>query len=201
MKKGVKISFFVLLLLLVLILTTFFYVKSLFMPVNKNAGEQNEIRLEIPYGTSVYSVSQLLYSEGLIKNQHVFYYAARYPQLVKLFFPVEAADLDFSLKSGIYHVNSSLSVIDLMKLLSSGQTEYVKVSVPEGLTISKIGAILEENRICEKDDFMSACRNSEIFIKYPLYKLFELGLIENCEGFLFPDTYFFNIGSYLTPYG
>ena len=194
MKKGIKVSLLVLLVLFILILAAFFYVKSLFLPVNKNSEGQNDIRLEIPYGTSVYSVSQQLYSEGLIKNQHVFYYAARYPQLVKLFFPAEAADLDFSLKSGIYHVNSSLSVIDLMKLLSSGQTEYVKVSVPEGLTISKIGAILEENRICEKEDFMSACRNSEIFIQYPLYKLFELGLIENCEGFLFPDTYFFNIG-------
>ncbi len=194
MKKRVKISLAILLLLVVLIIAAYFYIKSLFLPVAVNAEGQDDIRLEIPYGTSVYTVSKELYEAGVIKNQKAFYYAARYPQILKLFFSADDADLAFSLKSGIYHVNKSLSVVDLMKLLSSGQTEYVKVSIPEGLTISKIASILEEDRICEKQDFISACKNPENFSQYPLFKLFDAGLVENCEGFLFPDTYYLNIG-------
>ena len=196
MKKGIKITFFSLLFICAVIVTFFFVIKSQYLPVTSESqtDENNDVRLEIPYGTTVYTVAKELKANGLIKNEKLFYYAARYPQILQFLFPSETAELNFTLKSGIYHIKPTLSAIEIMKLLSSGQTEYVKVSVPEGLTISKIGTILEEERICEKADFISSCRKPEIFAEYPIYSLFENGTIENVEGFLFPDTYFMNIG-------
>ncbi|MBR1638696.1 MAG: endolytic transglycosylase MltG [Treponema sp.] len=196
MKKKVKIFLLILILIVSLLCAVFFYLRSQFLPVQSDTSADyvEDVRFEIPYGTSLYTVSEELKAAGLIKNDRLFYYAARYPQILKVFFPREAAGMNFSLKSGIYHLTPSFSVIEIMNFLSSGQTEFCKVSIPEGLTISKIAAILEEQRICNKGDFISACRNPENFMDYPFYELFENGKIENCEGFLFPDTYYLNIG-------
>ena len=76
---------------------------------------------------------------------------------------------------------------EIMTLLSSGQTEYVKVSIPEGLTISKIANILEEKRICSAEDFINVCNNSSLSKKYNI-------TFHSVEGYLFPDTYYLNIG-------
>ena len=190
MKKTliIIISFF---LFICLVLGSgLFFIRSQYLPVAADSENTGDVRFEIPYGTSVYTISKELKAAGLIKNEKLFYYAARYPQLLKILFPKEAENLSFSLKSGIYHINSSLSVIEIMELLSSGQTEYIRVSIPEGLTISKIAAILDEERICDKASFINSCKKAELFKNYPLYSLFEQGVIENCEGFLFPDTYF-----------
>ena len=194
MKKGLKVLFLIIILFFVLLFCAFFFLRSLSLPVSSLSDESDSVRIVIPYGTSVYSVSQMLKEKGLIKNAKMFYYAARYPQILKVLFPKENAGVNFSLKSGIYHLNGNLSAAEILEILSSGQAEYIKVSVPEGLTISKIAAILEEYRICEKSDFISACRNPELFSSYPIYELFEKGKIQNCEGFLFPDTYFLNVG-------
>ncbi|MCR4579754.1 MAG: endolytic transglycosylase MltG [Treponema sp.] len=192
MKKSIKIFLFTILFIAIIIAAFFFLLRSQYLPVSEASEES--VRIEIPYGTSVYTVSAQLEENHLIKNAKLFYYAARYPQILKILFPSEADALSFNLKSGIYHISPNLSAIEIMQLLSSGQTEYIKVSIPEGLTISKIAAILEEARICDKEAFLAACKNKEIFTQYPLYQLFESGKIEKCEGFLFPDTYYLNIG-------
>ena len=80
-----------------------------------------------------------------------------------------------------------MEIPQILKLLSSGQQEYIKISIPEGFTISKIAELLEENRVCSKNDFINISKDKNLLSKYQIPA-------DSCEGYLFPDTYFFTLG-------
>ena len=184
MKKGLIAFLIILILLAAGILGAAFFVKTLGSPVDKES--QDSVRIEISSGMSVSAAGALLESNRLIRNQKLFYFTARYPKL-KAFLYGAGADTQFVLRSGIYYISPSMNIAEIQEVLSSGQQEYIKVSLPEGLTISKIAAELEENRICAAADFISVCKSSSFAA--------ENGITgESVEGFLFPDTYFLTAG-------
>lgn len=183
--KPLKIVLIILLALILLCAGAVGYIFSLMQPVQKNADFSTDVKVEINYGTSTKAVSEMLYEKNLIKSDKVFYICARFPAVLKYVYRNSDAVPTFVLKSGIYHLNDSMNIPEILKILSSGQQEYVKVSIPEGYTISKIGDLLEKNGICSLADFKSSAKNQEIIQKYKIPA-------ETCEGFLFPDTYFFN---------
>ena len=49
-----------------------------------------------------------------------------------------------------------MSISEIFKILSSGVQDYIIVSIPEGLTISKIAKKLEEYNVCSKEKFIEA---------------------------------------------
>lgn len=183
-----KIGIALLSILLILFLAAaggFITLKKLASPVS-SAENSVQLKLEVPYGATTYSIANKLQEEGIIRNSKVFYYSATKPALFKIFYSNELP-ANFVLKSGTYTVNSSMDNCQLMDLLSSGQTEYVKVSIPEGLTISKIAKILEEKRICSADEFINICNNGSLSKKYNIP-------FHSVEGYLFPETYYLNLG-------
>ena len=185
MKKILTIFLIILLLLAGGFACAAGYIKHLAKPV-LSADDGSKVRIEIPSGMSVSGAASLLAENYLIRNEKLFYYTARYPQL-KAFLYGKEADSDFVLRSGIYYISPAMNIAEIQKELSSGQQEYIKVSLPEGLTISKIAAELEENRICAASDFISICKNSNFAAENGIEG-------ESCEGFLFPDTYFLTAG-------
>lgn len=185
--KTVKIISAILGILIILIASGIFVFYKMTTPVN-DSSQADDIRIEIPFGTSVKSVSVILKDNNLIKNSDIFYICARKPQLLKVFYSKSDYNFNnFTLKSGIYHLNNNMNIPQFLDVLSSGQQEYVKISIPEGYTITKIGEILEKNGVCKLNDFKASSRNSKILEEYKIPT-------DSCEGFLFPDTYFFNIG-------
>ncbi len=188
MKKFLIVLLIILILLAGGLLAALGIVKNLGAPVASSAvsEEASKVRIEIPSGMSVSGAASLLAEKSLIRNEKLFYFAARYPKL-KSFLYGEGADKAFVLRSGIYYVSPSMNIAEIQELLSSGQQEYIKVSLPEGLTISKIAEELEENRICSAAEFISICKSADFAA--------ENGIAgETCEGFLFPDTYFLTAG-------
>ena len=185
MKKKIIFIPVILLLLAGLVLGCFAYLKYLVSPVSQDESSE-AVRIEIPSGMSVSGAASLLAANGLIRSEKLFYYIARYPAAKKYLFEDSGND-SFVLRSGIYYVNPSMNIAQIQTLLSSGQQEYIKVSIPEGLTISKIAAELEENRICPAADFISICKNESFSASNGIKG-------ETCEGFLFPDTYFLTAG-------
>lgn len=171
-------------LLAVLAVAGFVFIKNIKAPVSST--KEESVRVEIPSGMSVSGAAALLQEKGLIRNAKLFYYVARYPKLKKLLFK-GADDEAFVLRSGIYYISPSMNIVQIQSILASGQQEYIKVSLPEGLTISKIAAELEENRICSAQDFISVCKSTDFAAKNGISG-------ESCEGFLFPDTYFLTAG-------
>lgn len=185
MKKILIIFLIILLLLTGGILAAAGVVKKMGTPVLLS-DDGTKVRFEVPSGMSISEACKKLEAEGLIRNQKLFYYSARYPKL-KGFLYGKEAETDFVMRSGIYYLSPSMNIAEIQETLSSGQQEYIKVSLPEGLTISKIAAELEENRICSAADFISVCKSSDFAAKNGIAG-------ESCEGFLFPDTYFLTAG-------
>ena len=185
MKKFLIVLLIILLLLACLSGTAVVIIKNLGAPVAA-ADDGSRVRFEVPNGMSISDAGVKLMAYGLIRNQNVFYYAARYPKL-KAFLYGKDWGKPFVLKSGIYYISPSMNIAEIQDLLSSGQQEYIKVSLPEGLTISKIAAELEENNICAASDFISVCKSSAFTEKNAIAG-------ESAEGFLFPDTYFLTAG-------
>ena len=153
--------------------------------VGISASPEVRVRIEIPSGMSAAGAARLLKENGLIRNAALFYYTARYPFL-KTFLYGKGSGNKFVLKSGIYYVSPAMNIAEIQTLLSSGQQEYLKVSIPEGWTISKIAAELEEYRICSAYDFISICKSADFASSCGIAG-------ETCEGFLFPDTYFLTV--------
>lgn len=175
MKKILKIlvcSLAVLSVAVVFGISAFF---SLTKPVSK-AENKETVRFVVPSGMTTRKAAEKLKQQGLIRSVNVFYTCCR----LNLF----KSEKNFSLKSGVYTLDNSMSAKEIYQVLNSGRQEYISVSIPEGLTKSQIGSILEENGICSKEDYVLACSDSSLLKEYSINA-------ENFEGYLFPDTYYF----------
>ena len=154
-----RISFFSFLFLLTLLTISFYYKVPLNSP---------EI-IDIKEGSSVSSTSKLLLNKNLIINDFLF----------NLYSKIISADK--SIKAGEYYLDSSNSIHTYIKLFSSGQTHYRKLTLIPGMTLNDIYLLrLEEGLINDLG-------------KYPEISLKELG-INYKEGMFYPDTYFFQKG-------
>ncbi len=138
---------------------------------DKSSEDFSQFTVKIPRGVGLKSVGENLYENNMIKSSLAFYV---YSRLAK---PV--------VKAGVYQIDNSLSVKEILAVLESGKQAQIVVSIPEGLTMRRIGELLEKNDVVSKDEFLSACKKTELLQKYNLEN------IENFEGFLFPDTYYF----------
>lgn len=140
-----------------------------------------EVTLEVPTGTSAKDIAFDLKAKKLIRAESVFYAVVRFPVLR---FLLLGEKINFSLKSGVYKIKSDMDLKEILKVLSSGKQEFLRVSIPEGWTISKIAHRLENEGVCVAEEFRNACFDKNLLEKY--------GIVgENFEGYLFPDTYFF----------
>lgn len=169
MKNAKKIAaavFFAIVLIFALVAAPIFFVKAM-IGARDSEANASHIRLKIERGDSSKKIAELLEEKGIIKNKNIFYLLARFPNLAAT---LTSQDPEiFCVKSGVCDISSSMSAAEIYKQLSAGREELISVSVPEGLTVSKIAVRLDNFGICAAQDFISAAA----------------GL----EGFLFPDTY------------
>ena len=189
MKKIIRIVLAVFFLILAMFVSALLIFRTQFFPVEKNELGLDiigETRIEIPYGTSVAQTAKILKENNLIKSEKAFYYSARFPVILKIFFPNREINA-FTLKSGTYKISPLMDIIEIQEVLSSAQTEFIIVSVPEGYTIKKIANLLEQNEICTSIDFINTCRNIALPQEYGIPS-------ETIEGYLFPDTYYLTKG-------
>lgn len=128
--------------------------------------------LKVPVGTGVPTVAAELEEHGLIRSADIFYLKARLEK--------------FEMKAGRYTVRPTMSMSEIFALLASGKQDHISVSIPEGLTTSQIAQLLvDSDVILSKEEFIKETKNPEILEKYKI-------AASSLEGYLFPDTYFFN---------
>ncbi|MDE7292318.1 MAG: endolytic transglycosylase MltG [Treponemataceae bacterium] len=160
----------------------FFYVKDATSALDEIQNEKI-MRIKIERGTTAREVAAKLGQNGMIKNERVFYLLARFPNLAYLIFPNARPGI-FTVKAGVCEISSAMDAARIYSVISAGLDEQTKISIPEGLTISKIAERFEAAGICSAKEFSSACRD-ENFLK-------EIALpFKSAEGYLFPDTYSF----------
>lgn len=143
----------------------------------------NKVEITISDTMTPASIAEILHSNGVIES----------PWLFKTYLKISKNESSF--REGIHIVSSNMSYGSIINALATRMeyTETVDVVIPEGLTASEIGKILEDNMVCRAVDFMK-CYKDKIN-KYD----FEEGIPTNAnrfyalEGYIFPDTYQFYV--------
>lgn len=90
--------------------------------------------------------------------------------------------------SGTYNIEKGTSYEDMLKLFTTPQTGSIKVVIPEGKQVKQIAGLYEKAGVCSQADFMAACDKSS----YDYDFLQAVTNRNDLEGYLFPDTYFFD---------
>lgn len=129
---------------------------SLFSCSNKN----ETIEIIFQKGISPKSMAVKLKEADLIQSTWVFV------AIVKLF------GWSKELKAGRYEFNKKDGIFKILKKIKNGQSLNVKITIPEGFDIDKIGKLLEEKDIGSRIVFVETAKK------------------QNMEGFLLPETYF-----------
>ncbi|MGP1438708.1 MAG: endolytic transglycosylase MltG [Treponema sp.] len=163
MKKIIFLSLFLLIFVILLFLP-----KYLDSPINSR---EKDVTYEfiVEDGETLRHVVRRLKTENLIRSET---YALAYAKWKK-----------FNIKTGIYDFSRAFTTHEILELLmKGGREELVKVTIPEGLTITKTAHLFSETGLFTSEEFIKVA-NDENLLK-------ECGFpFKTAEGFLFPDTY------------
>ncbi len=146
---------------------------------NKNLLQQGQsVKVEIPEGSSLQSIADILYDAGVINNKNEFNSV------------VTSKNADSSLKPGIYTFEGGVTCEEVVNTLIAGPgLGENSLTIPEGYTIERIGDAVQEAYAgaITKDDFVSAARNANLFTQE--FSFVSQAKNNSLEGFLFPKTY------------
>lgn len=137
--------------------------------VDKSSSEKIDFSIE--KGQSLTSIVSALKKAGLIRSEKIAYYIARIKKT--------------AFKAGSYRLSKDMKLNEILAELTTGKQRYIKVTIAEGLTITKLARLLESASIVNADKFIQLARSGEALKAYGINA-------KSCEGFLFPDTYFFS---------
>ncbi|PIC65462.1 hypothetical protein CSV79_02240 [Sporosarcina sp. P13] len=183
-----KIVFWIVSILLVIGLiggfSIYTYIKGALEPMDSNS--EKVIEVEIPIGSGLDSISEILEQKGIIKNARIFKYYAKVNN-----------EADF--QAGTYGLTQSMTPDELIKSLKTGvvyRTPVFTLTIPEGLTLDQIAKRTSDKTTITEKQFMDYVTNEDTIqgylTKYPEIITDEI-LAENIryalEGYLFPATY------------
>ena len=144
--------------------------------------EGKGVSVEIPLGSGTRSIADILKEKGVIDH----------PWLFKLISKINGFDNTY--QSGEHEISVEWSYTDIMRALSDkASVPSAKVTIPEGFTYVDIAKRLEEKKVVKKSDLDKAMQEENFDYKFlenvPKNREFRL------QGYLFPETYFFNVNS------
>jgi UPF0755 protein len=156
-----------------------------FKPVDSS--DDTLVKIEIPPGSSLSKISDLLYENGLIRNKAVF----------KLF--VDLSDKTSKLKFGKYELSRDMDMQEIMDELLTGKAALstVTITILEHWDIRDVTNYLvkEKGFAFTEEEFLDAAK-VENFSEYVFLQEIpearrngEVG-ISPLEGYLYPETYF-----------
>ncbi|MDD5098478.1 MAG: endolytic transglycosylase MltG, partial [Candidatus Pacebacteria bacterium] len=94
------------------------------------------------------------------------------------------------IQAGDYLISSQMSIHQILKILTNGETAKEKITIVEGWDIEEIGDYLESKNICTKQEFIDSANDSKWIQEFSFLKDKPQEL--NLEGYIFPDTYYLN---------
>ena len=182
-------------LVLVLILGVFvaeFMLVGINDLLGRNRGEEEKIIIKVPKDANTNEIAEILSENGVISSEGYF---KLYTKFTK--------DDDIVFTQGSYEMKNNMDYEAIINYLQSNanRVDTVSIRFTEGMTVLEIADKLEENKVCDKAEFLELC-NSDTFdedftflsanrpkVSQTYYKL---------EGYLFPDTYEFYQGEKAT---
>ena len=132
------------------------------------------IFVDIPRGTATRSVARILAEKGVVRSRVAFEMLCRWSRRAGR----------RSLQAGEYFFEHPMNSFEVFQVLAEGRVYLHTVTVPEGLTLFEIAALMEKERLCHREAFLAAARDPS-----PIRDLARGA--QNLEGFLYPATYQF----------
>ncbi|MGM0453757.1 MAG: endolytic transglycosylase MltG [Thermodesulfobacteriota bacterium] len=130
------------------------------------------LSIEIPRGQSFHKVTERLTERNVITHPLKFKLVARY------------TGHDQTLKSGEYRLSPNMTPIEILEHFSQGDVVLHQVTLPEGFSLQNVAARLEARGLVGQNDFLAVATDPEFSARMGI-------AADTVEGYLFPDTYFF----------
>jgi UPF0755 protein len=146
-------------------------------PVDR--GDTSRVSVTIPSGASTTAIADILEEKNVIRSSYAFgVYAKR-------------ADKASTLQAGTFVLQPSMTTPEVVAALSSGETQEMSVTIPEGFTVKDIDALLAAKGLITEGEIID-CANTCDFESFDFLpsgtNQAERG--GKLEGYLYPDTYF-----------
>lgn len=182
MKKSSKIIVALLIVIAIVAVAIIGYVGYTVVQndINGLRGNETSYTLEITANDFEYEIGKKLKDNDIIISDTVWtnWMDKHYP--------------DFTYINGEYNLNSYMSYEDIAEKLQNPDVSHkaVKVCVPEGTNVMEIADLLQDNGVCDAEEFLSACKSADDYDYDFLSSVPDDKLIAyQLEGFLFPATY------------
>lgn len=122
------------------------------------------VLVTIPDGATTKEIAGLLHKSGVISSKFFFVEIVKVTNKTK------------RLKAGSYVISPRASIFKVINILAKGDSEYKKITIPEGYNSKQIAELLSLNGLILKEDFLNLVEKNKL------------------EGYLFPQTYRFSPG-------
>jgi len=130
----------------------------------------------IPKGISSRAVLDSLHKKKLVSNYNWSLLLVKVLKMENVF------------KAGKFDIPDSLNDYQTLYYLSKAPMKLHKITLPEGLSYQRIASLFANKEIADSTAFVNLCENPQFIGKLGIKK------IENLEGYLLADTYFFPYG-------
>ena len=135
------------------------------------AGNGKPVRIDVPEGAPAGEVAQMLEKSGVIQSAWLFKAA------------IKLTRSESSIKPGHYLISPGNNMMEILNQLKKGSFRMRLVTIPEGLTLKQIAALIEKKGVAGAKDVLRASEDKPFCIQGKK--------LDNLEGFLLPDTYDF----------
>lgn len=146
------------------------------------------VEIEIPNNTTTRGIASILKENNLIRDERMFLI---YVKLMKA----------QNMKAGYYDIPANTGVKEIVSLLEEGSKKNpneIKLTFQEGINIKKVATIISSNTNNSYDSVIELLED-ENYLDELIEKYWFIGeeikndrLYYSLEGYLFPDTYYFN---------
>ncbi len=136
--------------------------------------EQPPRQIRISRGISAQQIGHLLERENLVHSAAVFSWIVRLKGLGQ------------QLEAGTYWLDGSRNTEELIEDLLKAPIQTRRITIPEGLTRHDIAGQLQASGLIDSTLFIADTENPELIRQFGIEA-------STLEGYLFPETYFFDI--------
>ncbi len=182
--KKSNLKYVILLTVLILAATAYLkYNSYINSPVDKN--DTTDISFQIKKGQTAKEIGKLLEEKGLTNSPLAFYLYVKFHGLGP------------DIIAGRFVLNRSMNVPEILKTISDPSKAEFVITIQEGIRIRDIDTKLVELELIKPGEFVDAVKNFNGWQYYPFLDQKTLQtLIIPLEGYLYPDTYFLDPGSF-----
>ena len=114
------------------------------------------IDIEVPQNSSTRDIANILKESDVVK----------YPSFFRLISYLQKADGMY--QYGVFEVSPSMSYEEIISILQDSKAikNTVQITIPEGYNIKQIAEELEENKICDADEFLDYVDTASLSYKF-----------------------------------